>query len=58
MMAEKDSYLIGHGRRSSMSDKKRGCLKGGSKLRHGDSADLLKSLASNSVDAVITDPPY
>lgn len=27
-------------------------------LRHGDSADLLKAVASNSVDAVITDPPY
>ena len=24
----------------------------------GDCADLLKTLASNSVDAVVTDPPY
>lgn len=58
MMTKKGFYLIGHGRRSSMSDKKRGCLKGGSQLQHGDSANLLKKVASNSVDAVITDPPY
>ena len=27
-------------------------------LRHGDCLDVLKTLADNSVDAVVTDPPY
>lgn len=27
-------------------------------LRHGDCLDVLKSLPDNSVDAVVTDPPY
>ena len=27
-------------------------------IRHGDCKDVLKSLADNSVDAIVTDPPY
>lgn len=27
-------------------------------LHHGDSLDVLKTLADNSIDAVVTDPPY
>ena len=27
-------------------------------LRNGDCLQLLKTLADNSVDAVVTDPPY
>ncbi|WP_374139455.1 hypothetical protein [Sphingomonas sp.] len=27
-------------------------------LHHGDSRDVLKTLADNSVDSVVTDPPY
>lgn len=27
-------------------------------LHHGDSLDILKSLPSNSVDSIVTDPPY
>lgn len=58
MMAENDFYLIGHGGRSSMSNEKGRNLKGGSVMASGDSAVLLKSIESNSVDSVITDPPY
>ena len=28
------------------------------KLLHGDSAVLLRDMADNSVDSVVTDPPY
>jgi DNA modification methylase len=27
-------------------------------LHHGDALDVLRGLADNSVDAVVTDPPY
>lgn len=27
-------------------------------LRHGDCLEVLKTLADNSIDAVVTDPPY
>ena len=28
------------------------------KILHGDSLDLLKDLDDNSVDSIVTDPPY
>ena len=28
------------------------------KILHGDSLDLLKDLYDNSVDNIVTDPPY
>ena len=28
------------------------------KILHGDSLELLKDLDDNSVDSVVTDPPY
>ena len=30
----------------------------GVELHHGDCLDILATLADNSIDAVITDPPY
>lgn len=33
-------------------------MKGQIDIHHGDSRDVLKTLADNSIDSVVTDPPY
>ena len=41
-----------------MSDRKEHHLEDGVLLLHGEALEVLKTIEDNSIDAVVTDPPY